>query len=66
MKGSEDMIDINIHFLHQATHHRCRGRFQPNRINVIDCQAVTTSRQQELCISTVSTADRFHPGTGRA
>src|SRR5215475_3579985 len=66
MKGSEDMIDINIYFLHQATNYGCRRRFQPNRIDVVDCQAVTTSGQQELRISTVSATDRFHPGTGRA
>src|SRR5215475_15002790 len=27
MKGSEDMIDINIYFLHQATNYGCRRRF---------------------------------------
>ncbi|HET9368538.1 MAG TPA: hypothetical protein VFO22_10735 [Candidatus Udaeobacter sp.] len=45
MKGREDMIDIDIHFLRQATHEGCGRRFQSNRINVVDRQTVTTSRQ---------------------
>ena len=54
MKGSEDIIDIDVHFLHQATHDGRRRRFQPNRINLID-------RQPSLPAASRSSASRRSP-----
>jgi hypothetical protein len=43
MKSGEHIFDMNIRFLNQAAHDRRRRRFQPNRIDIFDCQTVTTS-----------------------
>jgi hypothetical protein len=59
-KSSQYVPDVDVHLFHEATDNG-RGRcLQPDRVDIIDCQAIATGRQQNLRISTVSATDRLH------
>ena len=62
VKSGQNILDVDVHLFGMAAHNRRRRRPQPNGINIVNCQTGAASRQQQLCILAVSTADRFHSG----